>query len=187
MAQSLLAGSRIWHRRVSSLLFVFFLLVCLTGLMLGWKSMFSTRVFELPKQATKDHSGQWLPLDSLATAAARALEQHTGVKAGHARRADLRLSSGYIEFMFDRGYYVRLDGSNGLVTLIERRYGEWIQDIHDGAIVDNWLGDKAGAAKKIYSSVIGVALLFLSLTGIYLWYKPVLMKRRAARTRAATF
>ena len=181
MTKSLLAGSRIWHRRVSSILFVFFLLVCLTGLMLGWKSLFSTTVFALPKHSGKGHHGQWLPLDSLETAASESLAEHTGMNAGHPERADLRLSNGYIEFMFDKAYYVRVEGASGLVTLIERRYGGWVQDIHDGAIVDSWLGDKAGAAKKIYSTVVGAALLFLTLTGIYLWYKPLLIKRKIAR------
>ena len=83
--------------------------------------------------------------------------------------------------MFDRGYYVRGDGASGMTTLIERRYGGWIQDIHDGAIVDSWLGDKAGVSKKFYSTVLAAALLFLTLSGIYLWYKPLLIKRNATR------
>jgi hypothetical protein len=149
--------------------------------MLGWKSLFSTTVYALPKHSSNGHHGRWLPLDSLETAAAESLEAHTGMSAGHPERADLRIAGGYIEFMFDRSYYVRVDGASGLVTLIERRYGGWIQDIHDGAIVDNWLGDKAGASKKIYSTVVGTALLFLTLTGIYLWYKPLLIKRKTTK------
>jgi hypothetical protein len=182
MTKSLLAGSRVWHRRVSSILFVFFFLIAVTGLMLGWKSLFSTTVFALPKHTGKGHHGQWLALDSLETAAAESLSAHTGMSAGHPERADLRFKNGYIEFLFDKSYYVRVDGTSGIVTLIERRYGGWIQDIHDGAIVDSWLGDKAGASKKIYSTVLASALLFLTLTGIYLWYKPLLIKRNRATT-----
>lgn len=188
MTKSLLSASRIWHRRVSSILFVFFLVVSLTGLMLGWKSLFSTTVYALSKNAKnpkhgKDHQEQhWLPLDTLEIAAAGALTEHTGRNTGHAERADIRLPGGYIEFLFDHSYYVRVEGGTGTVTGIERRYGGWIQDIHDGAIIDSWLGDKAGAVKKFYSTVIGAALLFLTGSGIYLWYKPLLIKKATRRS-----
>jgi hypothetical protein len=69
MKKSLLSGSRIWHRRIGSLLFLFFLLVSLTGLMLGWKSLFSTTIYAEKQQSASKGPHHWLPLDSLASAA----------------------------------------------------------------------------------------------------------------------
>lgn len=180
MARSLLFTSRVWHRRLGAVLFIFFFMVSLTGLMLGWKSLFSTTVFSMTVAVNKHETHHWLPLDSLEQAAKNALLQHVNVTAGHSDKAEARLSAGYVDFQFKPDYYVRVEGAKGIVMLIEHRYGGWIQDIHDGAIVDGWLTNKAGISKKLYSSILGIALLLLSISGFYLWYKPILI-RKAAR------
>jgi hypothetical protein len=172
MKNSLLSASRIWHRRIGSLLFVFFLFVSLTGFMLGWKSLFSTTLYSAPAGRDRGGSSHWLALDSLQALAAGALTLHTEAKGDHPGKAEARLSAGYVEFQFKPDYYVRVEGRSGAITLIQRRYGGWIQDIHDGAIVDGWISDKGEVVKKIYSSALALALLFLTLSGFWLWYKP---------------
>ncbi|HTI93306.1 MAG TPA: PepSY-associated TM helix domain-containing protein [Puia sp.] len=200
MAKSLLFFSRVWHRRISAALFVFFFIVAATGLMLGWKSLFTTTVFEDKKAKASTAFGNWLPLDSLERLAASSLEErvpgqrvHAGSASGlavyagsapglpvHAERAEVRIQKGYIDFQFKNYYYVQVDGGSGRTIRIEHKNGGWIQDLHDGAIVDGWLTNKWGISKKLYSSVIALALLALTISGIYLWYKPLLLKKRAA-------
>lgn len=177
MARSLLFTSRVWHRRIGSLLFIFFLLISMTGLMLGWKSMFSTTLYEA--KAQQQHSQTWLSLDTLKANAVKALKNYTNPKAPE--RADIRFKSGYVEFQFADNYYVRLNGETGETLQIDRRYGGWIQDIHSGAIVDSWVKDKGGIVKKIYTSILGLSLFFLALSGAYLWLKPVIIKRNLTR------
>lgn len=176
MAPSLLFTSRVWHRRIGSLLFVFFLLISLTGLMLGWKSMFTTTLY---KSAPQTQGSSWLPLDTLKDKAETALKSYTTTKSPE--RADVRLKSGYVEFQFENSYYVRVAGATGETLQIDRRYGGWIQDIHDGAFIDGWLKDKTGVAKKVYATILGLSLFFLALSGAYLWYKPLLIKNSATR------
>ncbi len=177
MAKSLLFFSRVWHRRISTVLLVFFFIVAATGLMLGWKSLFTTTVFEDKQVKASKAFRNWLPMDSLERLAAMSLEGRVPGHREHAERAELRIPKGYIDFQFSNYYYVQVDGSSGKTIRIERKIGGWIQDLHDGAIVDGWLTNKWGISKKIYSSVIAVALLALTLSGFYLWYKPKQIKQ----------
>jgi hypothetical protein len=61
--------------------------------------------------------------------------------------------------------------------LIEKKYGGIIQDIHDGAILDNWISNKLSGFKKGYSLIMGISLLTLTITGTYMWYKPKMIKK----------
>jgi uncharacterized iron-regulated membrane protein len=183
MSRSLLFTSRIWHRRIASILFIFFFIVAITGLMLGWKSLFSTTIFEDKQVMASSSFKSWLSLDSLESLAALSLAEKTALRPGHSERVDIRLSKGYINFMFKKNYYVQVDGASGKTILIEKRNGGWIQDLHDGAIVDGWFANKSGISKKIYSSVISLALLTLTISGFYLWYKPLLIKKKRSTSR----
>ena len=75
-----------------------------------------------------------------------------------------------------------LAAASGKTMLIEHRAGGWILDLHDGAILEEWTGGKSGISKKVYSSVTGLALVFLTLSGFYFWYKPRQI-RQAKNTR----
>jgi hypothetical protein len=177
MSKSLLFTSRIWHRRIASLIFIFFFLIAATGLMLAWKSLFSKTLFEEKPGAAPAAVRNWLPLDSLESLAAISLTEKTGARQTHSERVDIRLSKGYINFQFKKNYYVQVEGSSGRTILIEQKAGGWILDLHDGAILDGWVSNKSGISKKIYSSMTGLALLFLTLSGFYLWYKPKQIKQ----------
>ena len=96
MSKSLLFTSRVWHRRIASLLFVFFFLIATTGLMLAWRSLFSTTVFEDNQVRGSATFKNWLPLDSLECLAARSLTEKTANRFTHSERTDIRLSRGYI-------------------------------------------------------------------------------------------
>jgi uncharacterized iron-regulated membrane protein len=172
MSHSLLQTSRQWHRKIASLLFVFFFLISITGLMLGWKSIFTKIIFDNKKVTPSAALQKWLPLDSLEIFASVALYEKTKNEFKHAESIQLRPAKGYINFIFKNNYNVQVDGATGTALHIEQKYGGLIQDIHDGAFVDGLFSSSAGLSKKIYTSVIGLALLFLTVSGFYLWYKP---------------
>jgi uncharacterized iron-regulated membrane protein len=188
MSASLLSFSRKWHRRIASLLFAFFFIVALTGLMLGWKFLFTKAVFENKTIHPSAKFKNWLPLDSLEKRASLSLNM---ILAKHhyqrSERAELRLAKGYISFLFPGNYNVQLDGATGETIRIEQKNGAWIQDIHDGAIIDSWIGNKSGVVKTVYSSIIGFSLLILTLSGFYLWYKPKKIKQKKNAAKAKKF
>jgi uncharacterized iron-regulated membrane protein len=176
MAKSLLLNSRLWHRKIASVLFIFFFLISITGVMLGWKYLFTKTIFDNKKIKAETLLTKWLPLDSLENFATIALAEKTNSKPGHAENIQLRPSKGYINFSFKKNYNVQVDGATGAAIHIEQKNGSLIQDIHDGAIVGDWFNFKTGTAKTIYSTILGLALLFLTLSGFWMWWKPKQIK-----------
>ncbi|MDP4149641.1 MAG: PepSY-associated TM helix domain-containing protein [Bacteroidota bacterium] len=181
MSQSLLASSRIWHRRIASLLFIFFCLIGLTGLMLGWKAMFTNVIFDKRNVRAETALKKWLPLDSLEKLAVSSLNERTKGHFLHAENVLLKPSKGYINFSFEDYYNIQVDGGTGTAIHIEQKNGGWIQDIHDGAILDGLFASKSGVSKKAYTSIMALSLLFLAISGFYLWYKPRRIKQSKIR------
>jgi uncharacterized iron-regulated membrane protein len=187
MSKSLLSSSRTWHRRIASLLFIFFFIVALTGLMLGWKSLFTKTIFDNKEIKAEKKLNKWLSLDTLEVLAAVALNEKTNNHFTHAESIQLRLASGLINFLFKKKYYVQVDGGTGALIHIEQKNGGIIQDIHDGAIVDGWLHLNSEVAKTIYSTIMGLSLLFLVVSGFYLWFKPKQIKTQRKSARVEKF
>jgi uncharacterized iron-regulated membrane protein len=144
--------------------------------MLAWKSIFSTVYYSNKDIEPSIGLRNCLPLSALENLAIKALEAQTENKFDHADKIELKPPKGYINFTFKNGYNVQLDGATGAILRIDYKYGGWIQDLHDGSIVEDWTHDTI-AGKKIYSTVMSLALLFLTISGIYLWYKPKQIKK----------
>ena len=140
--------------------------------MLGWKSLFTKTIFENKLIVPSSSLRNWLPLDSLEGLATRSLNEKTKSHFAQSDRIELRPAKGYINFAYKNYYNIQVDGATGTVVSIEQKNGGLIQDIHDGAIIDGWLGNKSGLSKKIYTTILGFALLLLTISGFYLWYKP---------------
>ena len=145
--------------------------------MLGWKSIFSSTIFENKSIMANKSSKKWLPLDSLDKLATQFVNQKLHTNFLRSDKVELKLSKGSIIFFY-KNITAQIDGTSGSVILIEKKYGSLIQDIHDGAIMDELTNNKSGISKKIYSTVIGFTLLMLTITGFYLWYKPNTIKRK---------
>jgi hypothetical protein len=144
--------------------------------MLAWKSVFTTIIYDNNEIKPAAQLNKWLSLDSLDTLATRAINEKTNNHFKQSERIELRPSKGYINFAYKNNYYIQVDGATGTAIHIEQKNGGIIQDIHDGAIVDGWLTNKPGLSKKIYATIMGLALLFLTISGFYLWFKPKQLK-----------
>ena len=164
---------RQWHSRVSSILFVFFFFIALTGLVLGWKDLFVSNIYTAPqKQEIMKPMRDWLPLDSLQTLASHALNQQ--VKAV----SDLKPTSlnalpekGIVRFNFKNLYTVQVNAGTGAVMHIEKKASDVFIKIHDGALLDDLFSTK-GVFKTTYSSLMGLALLFLTFSGFWMRFMP---------------
>ena len=119
----------------------------------------------------------WLPLDSLQKNALQAKQQYSDDRSTKIDKIEIRESVGAIVFGFKGNFYVQVEGRTGKLVSVEKRYGGLIQDIHDGAILGDWTGLKSGFTKSIYSALLGGLLFFLTISGIYLWIKPILIKK----------
>jgi acid phosphatase type 7 len=188
MTASTLQTSRLWHRRIASLLFIFFFFIAVTGVMLGFKSAFTKIIFDNKQVKATLSMRDWLPLDSLEYIAAAVLNEKTANAFVHAESIQLKPAKAYISFMFKNNFSIQVDGATGAAIHIEQKNGGLIQDIHDGAVLGDWLSLKPGLSKTVYSTVMGLSLFFLTLSGFYLWYKPrrlKLAKKRSDKLSAA--
>jgi len=57
------------------------------------------------------------------------------------------------------------------VLSVNIRHSDWIEQLHDGSIVDKFFNIKGDPVKVIYSTIIGLASLFMTFTGIMIWIK----------------
>lgn len=78
-----------------------------------------------------------------------------------------------VKFVFNDDYWeIQLDGTSGKVLLIARRRSDFIENIHDGTILDVIFGTEDGQLKLTYTTIMGLSLITLTVTGFWLYYGP---------------
>lgn len=166
------------HRTTGVLLFVFFFVVALTGLMLGWKKNSGGYLLAETQKGSSAQLSDWLPLDSLHKNACVFLHEQVSPSLSlELDRIDVRPQKGVVKFVFSDHYWgVQVDGATGQLRGIERRRADFIEKLHDGSIVDQLLGLKQGFFKLFYTSLMGSALILFTVTGFWLWYGPRRMR-----------
>lgn len=166
------------HRTTGALLFVFFFFVSITGILLGWKKDSGGIILPETYQGTTTELSNWLPLDSLHQKAVSVLKDSISPNlSSEVNRIDVRKEKGMIKFIFEENYYgIQLDGATGELLHIGKRNSDLIENIHDGSIIDGFLGTN-GVFKLFYTSVMGIALLIFTITGFWLWYGPKQLRK----------
>ena len=168
------------HRINSTVFTLIFLFISVTGILLGWKKhsggLIQARTYEGTSADLKD----WLPLDSLYRVACRVVHDSISPDMSlELERIDIRKDKGVVKFIFTDHYTgLQVDGATARLLHIEKRRSDLIENIHDGSIIDRWLGIKSGTFKLCYTSLAGLSLMTFSITGFFLWYLPKRRKRR---------
>lgn len=179
----LLRNFRKIHSTTGALLFVFFFIISITGLLLGWKKHSSGLLMPKSYKGTSTNLKDWLPIDSLHKTACKIL--HDSVSSDlslELDRIDIRKDKGMVKFVFtDQFWGIQLDGATGHILHIERRRSDFIEKIHDGSILDYYLGTSNGQIKLVYTTIMGLALLVFTITGFWLWYGPKRMRKSASK------
>lgn len=177
---NLIRSFRKVHRQIAIVLFVFFLIISATGLLLGWKKNSFGLILPPTSKGVSSDLKTWLPFDSLQSIAINALHDSISpTLSGDLERIDARPSKGIVKFVFADDYWeVQLDGTNGEVLQITRRRSDIIENIHDGTILDVLFNTKNDQFKLIYTTIMGFALLMLTMTGFWLWYGPKRLRRQ---------
>ncbi|MBO0329258.1 PepSY domain-containing protein [[Muricauda] lutisoli] len=165
------------HRTTGALLFIFFFFISVSGLILGWKKNSNGYILPKTQKGTTANLKEWLPVDSLHTIALNTINKKVPGTSFEVDRIDIRKEKGSVKFLFvDSFYEVQLDGANGNVLSIGTRRSDFLENVHDGSIIDDYLGTN-GYVKLIYTSVMGVSLLIFTITGFWLWYGPKRMRK----------
>lgn len=167
-------GTRTWHRRLGAIVAAFLFLIALTGFMLANKPRFAWMRPPEAKGGSFDVLSEVISLDRAAQAAFALghpeLKSHKDVD-----RIDYRPKRNILKVVSKEGYReVQVDGKTGEVLSSSFRTDQFTEDLHDlsllGAVFHDWV-------------LPGVALVlaFLGLSGVYMYFVPVL--RRAAFRR----
>lgn len=167
------------HRTIGAFLFLFFLFVSSTGILLGWKKHSNGKILPKSYKGTSTELAEWLPLDVLHKKACQILQDSVSTELSlELERIDVRKKKGMVKFVFVDHYYgIQLDGATGDLLTIERRRSDFIENIHDGSILDYYFGTKKEIIKLIYTTIMGLALLTFTITGFWLWYGPKRMRK----------
>jgi hypothetical protein len=172
------------HRKIAIFLFVFFLVMSITGILLGIKKQ-SGLLAPTQKGVSKDLA-TWLSLDSLHKNAVRFLHDSVSPDlSAKLDRIDIRPDKGIVKFTFkDHFKGLQLDGTTGQLLSVETRKSDFIEKIHDGSIFDKIFGTGDDRAKLTYTITMGTCLFMLVVTGMWLWYGPKVIRRKRRKSTA---
>jgi len=169
-------GFRWLHRKIAIFLFIFFFIISITGFLLGWKK--KTGLLAPTQKGVSTNLHGWLSIDSLNKLAVHYL--HDSVDATLSKemdRIDIRPSKGIVKFVFADHYWgLQIDCTTGKLLSIEKRNSDLVEDIHDGTILDKLFGTDEKSMLG-YTTVMGIALFMLTLTGFWLWYGPKRLRK----------
>lgn len=170
---------RQWHRTISLIVGSLLLIVSLTGLLLGWKKQSGGLILAKTQTGVSDDLKTWLPIDSLHQIAVQTLRDSISADLSPTLdRIDLRPQKGVVKFVFADHYWgIQLDGTTGKVLMLEHRTADWIENLHDGSLFDKLLGTNNDTIKLLFTSMAGLGLLTLTISGFWLWYGPRRMRQ----------
>lgn len=165
------------HRKIAIPLLIFFFVMALTGLLLGLKK--NTGLLAPTKKGSAPGLANWVPLDSLEKIAIQTYRDSiSAAETIELDRIDIRPDKGIAKFSFKNSYHgLQIDGTTGKILLVERRTSDLIEDIHDGSFIDNLVGTGDEEVKVVYTTIMGLSLLLLVISGFWLWYGPKKIRR----------
>lgn len=166
------------HRMMGATLFVFFFVVSVSGLLLGWKKNSNDFLLSKTYIGSSTELKNWLPIDSLHTRATAYYKEHISLElAPEVDRIDIRKEKGTIKFVFKNYYGIQIDGATGNLLHVERRRSDFIESLHDGSALDVYFNTSGNPIKLVYTTIMGLALLLFTITGFWLWLGPKRMRR----------
>ena len=170
------------HRYTGALLFVFFIMISVSGILLGWKHYSNGSLLPESQQGTSTQLETWMSIAQLHDIACKELQTATTEHVSlQLERIDIRKEKGMVKFVFEEDYWeVQLDGVTGKTLQIAKRNSDLLENIHDGSFIGRALGIPK-TFKILYTSILGSALLLFSITGFWMWYGPKRMRKLRRR------
>ena len=172
------------HRTTGAFLFIFFFVISISGLLLGWKKNSGGIILPKSAKGSSTDLNEWISLDSLKDNAFLVLKDSLGSTfSNELDRIDVRPDKGIVKFVFTNHYQeIQLDGATGKLLQINTRRSDFIEDVHDGSFLDFYFKTEGELFKLFYTSVTGLALFVFTVTGFWLWYGPIAIRNKKKRS-----
>ncbi|MGW8121776.1 PepSY domain-containing protein [Roseivirga echinicomitans] len=152
------------HKTLGIFIAIFIFIISVTGILLAWKKDVNLLMPPTQKGATLEML-EWQPVYSLTNAALLAVDS-LGLKAENLDKIEYRATKGIAKVIFDSGSWeVQVDAQTLEVYSVGRRHSDWIEKVHDGSIISDLF-------KVISMNIVGIGLIVLTLSGVWLWYGP---------------
>jgi len=164
---SLPRQTRQWHRWGAIAVALPFLIVIVTGLILQLKK--DVAWVQPPTQRGAE-GAPTLPYDQLLDVV-RGIPEAEVTGWEDIDRLDVRPGKGMVKVRCINGIEVQLDNLSGEVLQVAVRRSDWLESLHDGS----WFHDRAKLWIFLPS---GVIVLGMWITGMYLWWLPIGVRRR---------
>lgn len=179
----LIRGFRRIHKYLGIFLFVFFMIIALTGWLLGWKKHSGDMIMPENRVGTVTTMKQWKSIDTLTLIANTYLKDSISADLSlEIEKIEIRPTKGMVKFIYaDHNWSIQLDPVTGDPLVIGKRYSDLIESMHDGSLVDDLLKNTNGYFKLFYTNILSIALLVFTLTGFWIWYGPKRMKRKGKK------
>lgn len=161
-----LRSFRVWHRYLGLILLILVFVSSVTGILLAWKKNVETLQPSTQKGISKELV-TWKSIDEISQIALNELiKQYPEESDNTISRIDVRPNKGIAKVLFENNSWeIQIDGTDGTVKSIGKRHADWIEKIHDGSIISDIF-------KLVSMNVLGFGLIFMLITGYWLWYAP---------------
>ncbi len=165
------------HKWVGLTIALFLVLIAVTGFLLLIKKEFAW--IQPPTQ--KGSAGQLSGFLSLDEAWQRvaALDHPDFRTRDDIDRIDVRVGKRVYKFRSDRNHTeIQIDAITGTVLSVDTRTSDFLESLHDGS----WFGKPVHG---YWMPLVAIGVLFLSLSGIWLWLRPILSRRARRKKQVA--
>jgi uncharacterized iron-regulated membrane protein len=153
-------------------LLLFIVVMSVSGLLLTWKEELQLK----PPSSSTSGNGDLISLSKIEETAIHYIDSLK--LSNDINRIDYRPSKGIAKVRFEDHFTeLQIDCYTGKVISEATRTADVIEMIHDGSIIDYLFNSKGHPTKLLYSSIISLGLIFLSVSGFWLWLKPKQIKK----------
>lgn len=161
------------HKIVAIVLVAFIILMSITGILLTWKNELQLKP---PSAKIESKNKKLVSLETLqqnAIAYIDSLHLSTGIN-----RIDYRPTKGIAKVRFEEHFTeLQIDCYTGEIVSVKQRTDTIIEMIHDGSILDYFIKNDTSVFKLFYATLLGIGLIFISVSGILLYINPKKIKK----------
>jgi len=166
--------NRSTHNWLSIFVVLPVLLIMVTGILLVLK-----KDFEWIQPPT--HKGQSKDIPNMSMTdvfnVVTTTPEARGLKWDQFERIEFKPSKGIMKFVTPDAWEIQVDPSTGEVLSVMKRRSDIIESLHDG----NFFGS---SMKYFLSLPTAIILIILSLTGVYMFFHPILKKRARKKQKS---